>query len=174
VKHIQATTKHIQNRDEVSIFLAGSIEMGTAEKWQDKIVQQLSDIENLVIFNPRRDDWDSSWVQSIDNPQFKEQVQWEQGNIEGADLVVFVFDPNTKSPITLMELGLAVGMDKYVIIYCPDGFWRKGNVDVLCENFGLTQVQTWEELIAEIKSFVVDSTYFNEMHDNDFIWEVNS
>lgn len=43
-----------------TIFLAGSIEMGKAENWQDKVVRLLKDKE-VIIFNPRRDDWDSSW-----------------------------------------------------------------------------------------------------------------
>jgi len=39
------------------IFLAGSIEMGKAEDWQKKVESLLKN-ENIVIFNPRRDDWD--------------------------------------------------------------------------------------------------------------------
>jgi hypothetical protein len=31
----------------------------------------------ILVLNPRREDWDSSWIQSIDNPQFREQVEWE-------------------------------------------------------------------------------------------------
>jgi hypothetical protein len=48
--------------------------MGKAENWQDKITQALSDT-NITIFNPRRDDWDSSWVQDISNEKFKEPVE---------------------------------------------------------------------------------------------------
>ena len=57
-----------------SIFLAGSIEMGIAESWQEKVVQELKN-EPVIILNPRRDDWDSSWEQKIDNLQFREQVE---------------------------------------------------------------------------------------------------
>ena len=59
-----------------SVFLAGSIEMGKAENWQDKVERLLAN-EDIIIYNPRRDDWNSSWVQSKDNPQFREQVEWE-------------------------------------------------------------------------------------------------
>ncbi len=47
--------------DVKSIFLAGSIEMGKATPWQDKLVSDLSD-SNVVIYNPRRTDWDENWV----------------------------------------------------------------------------------------------------------------
>ncbi len=57
-----------------SIFLAGSIEMGKAEDWQTQLTNLLTGVR---VFNPRRDDWDPSWTQSITNPNFKEQVEWE-------------------------------------------------------------------------------------------------
>ncbi len=116
------------------VFLAGSIEMDTAENWQMKIANKLKQIDRLTILNPRREKWDSSWTQSIDNPQFNEQVTWELNGIEDADTVIFYFDPNTKSPITLMELGIvsSYSEDKNVIVCCPEGFYRKGNVDILC------------------------------------------
>jgi hypothetical protein len=57
------------------IFLAGSIEMGKVENWQERVARELSDIPNLTILNPRRDDWDDSWVQSINDPQFVEDLE---------------------------------------------------------------------------------------------------
>ena len=60
------------------IFLAGSIEMGTAEDWQSKVIKELETYKGYI-FNPRRDDWDSSWVQDINNSQFFEQVTWYRG-----------------------------------------------------------------------------------------------
>ena len=133
-----------------SIFLAGSIEMGKAENWQDQIIKELKDIRGLIIYNPRRDDWDSSWEQSIDNPQFYEQVIWELDNMQNVDWIPIYFSPETKSPITLLELGLFV-FSKKLIVCCPEGFWRKGNVDIVCRRFGIEQVATFDELVANIK-----------------------
>ena len=63
------------------------------------------------------------------------------------------FDPKTKSPISLLELGLFA--DKYkLIVYCPEGFWRKGNVDIVCKRYNVTQVNSLDELITEIKRLV--------------------
>src|SRR5712691_11396437 len=91
---------------DIRIFLAGSIEMGKAEQWQERIVNAMSDASNLVILNPRRDDWDSSWEQRADNPQFFEQVSWELDMLDAADIVVMYLAPGTRSPISLLELGL--------------------------------------------------------------------
>ena len=130
------------------LFLAGSIEMGAAEKWQEKVTAAL-DPYNVTVLNPRRDDWDSSWTQSIDNAQFKEQVDWELTAMQIADVIAMYFDPSTKSPITLLELGLYARSGKLVVC-CPDGYWRKGNVDVVCTRYYAQQVKTLDELIKTV------------------------
>lgn len=128
-----------------AVFLAGSIEMGKAEDWQTKVTNALSEL-NVTILNPRRDDWDSSWTQEIENDQFREQVQWELSAMEQADLILMYFDKDTKSPITLMELGLHAQSDKLVVC-CPKGFWRKGNVDIVCKRYGIQTVDNIDQLI---------------------------
>ena len=134
-----------------SIFLAGSIEMGTAENWQERLVRELSDMNHLVIYNPRRDDWDSSWEQTIDNEQFNEQVVWELKHLEKATVIPIYFSPGTKSPITLLELGLFARTGKAVVC-CPEGFWRKGNVDIVCRDYAVEQVDTLDELVKAVKT----------------------
>ena len=91
------------------VFLAGSIEMGAAEDWQDRIAREMQDLD-VTFLNPRRDNWDSSWTQSIDNPQFRQQVEWELDALERCDIIACYIDPTTKSPITLMEIGLHAKM----------------------------------------------------------------
>jgi hypothetical protein len=130
-----------------SIFLAGSIELGSAEKWQDPISQEFAHL-NVAVYNPRRDDWDSSWVQSIENVQFCEQVEWELTRLELCDAIPMYFDPNTKSAITLLELGLFAKSGK-LIVYCPEGFWRKGNVDVVCKRYEISRASSMEELVEK-------------------------
>lgn len=133
----------------INIFLGGSIEMGNAIEWQKEVIKSLSNLP-VQFLNPRRDDWDSKWTQSIDNPEFKKQVIWELNSLELSDIIIFYIDPNTKSPVTLMELGLHAKTNK-CIVFCPDGFWRKGNIDVLCEFYDVKQVKSFNELIEEVK-----------------------
>lgn len=121
-----------------SIFLAGSIEMGNAEDWQTEVTRYLkNDLkQDHVILNPRRPDWDSSWKQEFDNDKFREQVTWELNMLEKADVILMHFDENTKSPISLLELGLFARSGK-LVVSCPSGFWRKGNVDIVCRKYGV-------------------------------------
>jgi hypothetical protein len=129
------------------IFLAGSIEMGKADEWQKRFEYMVQDLPG-TIFNPRRDDWDSSWHQDINNDHFYEQVQWELQALDEADVIAMYFDPNTKSPITLLELGLHAD-NKGLIVACPDGFYRKGNVDIVCDRYGIPVVKTLDQLVLK-------------------------
>lgn len=149
---IQPPNKIQLNNNEFAIFLAGSIESGLAEKWQDKIIEQLKGYDNLVLLNPRREEWNNAAIMSIDNQYFKEQVIWELEGLEIADKIIMYFDIKTKSPISLLELGLFTKSGKLIVI-CPDGFWRKGNVDIVCEKYKIKQTD-FKKAIEIIKNYI--------------------
>jgi hypothetical protein len=139
-----------------TIFLAGSIEMGVATDWQSLLVDLLQDY-NVTFLNPRRPDWDSSWEQKAGNANFAQQVNWELDALQQAEVILFYFDPNTKSPVSLLELGL-FATSKKLAVCCPEGFWRKGNVDIVCQRFNVPMVETINELADFAKRFIrVDS-----------------
>lgn len=131
-----------------SVFLAGSIEMGQAMDWQKKLEKYLEHLP-IIILNPRRGDWDASWEQKKTNPNFKGQVDWELNGLSLAHCIAMYFDPATKAPITLLELGLFANTGT-VVVCCPEGYWRKGNVDIVCDRYKITQVETLERLADEI------------------------
>jgi hypothetical protein len=130
-----------------SIFLAGSIEMGKAEDWQKKAIQfyEENGVE-VVVYSPRREDWDSSWEQTFENANFYQQVNWELTALEEATLIIMYFDPNTKSPISLLELGKFADSDK-LLVCCPEGFWRKGNVDIVCDRYHIPNYSKFDDLL---------------------------
>lgn len=132
-----------------TIFLAGSIDMGAAINWQQKVTEALAHRDDVVLFNPRRDEWDAGWEQDITNPLFREQVTWELDHLDRADLVAVYFDPNGKAPITLMELGLHATSGK-CLVACPPGYWRRGNVQIVCERFGIPLLDNLDDFINAI------------------------
>jgi len=139
--------------DKVYIFLAGSIEMDKAEDWQGQLIDKLQSVKNLVILNPRRKNWDSSWEQKIDNPHFNEQVTWELDGITKADIVIIYFDPSTKAPISLLELGILAKSKPYdTYVICNEPFYRKGNVDIVCKRFGIKQLKNLDEFVKVVKA----------------------
>ncbi len=152
------------------VFLGGSIEMGTADDWQLRLSAAVQDLD-CVLANPRRDHWDTSWEQRERNPQFAHQVNWELDHLENSDIAVFYFDPKTKSPITLMELGLMAGYNntfdsleltedehrQTILVCCPDGFWRKGNVEIICSRAAppIPVLNTFEELVGALRAHLI-------------------
>lgn len=144
---------------QFKIFLAGSIEMGVAEEWQHKIETALKPYGG-IIYNPRRDAWDSSWKQSPEEPKFVEQVEWELDALDDSDLIAMYLQAGTKSPISMMELGLHAPSSFFhklfrrpsrLIVYCPEGFWKKGNVDIVCKRHRLETVESFDEFINAIE-----------------------
>ena len=121
---------------DTTIFLAGSIEMGKAQDWQKILGDKLLE-KGYNVFNPRRKDWDSSWVQHYKDPHFSQQVHWELNALKLSDYIIMYLDPATTSPISLLEFGLYANSNKLFMV-CPDGFFRKGNVDIVCKRYNLT------------------------------------
>ncbi|NJK72098.1 MAG: hypothetical protein HC926_01440 [Synechococcaceae cyanobacterium SM2_3_60] len=137
----------------VSVFLAGTIDDGSGVDWQELVGSELNDFE-IIILNPRRSEWNSSWVQSIDNLFFKAQVEWELAALEAATYIYIYFAPGSYSPISLLELGLHAASGK-IIAVCPDGFWKKGNVDIVGEKFGFPVFQDMATGLTYLKAKLV-------------------
>lgn len=137
------------SRPWYSIFLAGSIEQDKAERWQDDFINKFVH-DPVVIYNPRRENWDPTLTNEITEPVFEAQVMWELKHMDLADAIVMYFDPKTKSPVTLLELGLHAESRK-LIVCCPPGFWRKGNVDIVCREYKVEQVEDLDQLAAVVR-----------------------
>ena len=124
--------------------------MGTADDWQTKVCNHFSDTDKNI-YNPRRDDWDSSWKQSIDDPQFNQQVNWELSAMQKADLIIMNFLPGSQSPVSLLELGLHANSKK-LLVCCPDEYYRSGNVHIVCENYNIPLFKNIDQLLVSIKN----------------------
>jgi hypothetical protein len=136
-----------------SIFLAGTIDGGDSYNWQEEIAVKCIE-NNYNVFNPRRLDFNKDLEQSVKNPDFVDQVNWGLDYIDNADIVAFYFAIDSRSPITLLELGLTLANDSAkCVVYCPHGFWRKGNVDIVCARH-------------KVKVFEIQSEWEKELFKN--------
>jgi hypothetical protein len=146
---------HVQ---KPKIFLGGAIEMGMAEDWQKRVISELTD-HDIAILNPRRTDWDPTWKQVISNPQFNGQVEWELNGLDDSDIILFVFASNIneakkiKAPITLLELGLHI-REKTCFVCCPEGYWRKGNVDIVCARNKTKVYEDLDDMLFDLKAYI--------------------
>jgi len=147
----QKTSLSLQK--SVKIFLAGTIDMGASENWQDYVVKALecgiSSGINVDLYNPRRTEWDNSLEQSFENPQFNQQVTWEMSNLDKADIIIINFLPNSKSPISLLEFGMYASSGK-VLVACQKDFYRSGNISMVCEKHNIPLYENIDQLIGDL------------------------
>lgn len=141
-------------RERPRIFLGGSIDMGRAADWQAELTRALGDLD-VVILNPRRPDWNPAWKPIAEEPEFRRQVEWELAALEASDIIVMYLAPGSQSPISLLETGLHARGGKLILL-CPEGFWRKGNVDITAARYGIEQVATMDELTAAVRRRVTN------------------
>jgi len=60
-----------------------------------------------------------------------------------------VLTKDSKAPISLLELGLEA-KNKKVVVVCEDGFYRKGNVEIVCNKYDIPLHNTLEELYKKL------------------------
>ena len=129
-----------------TVFLAGTIDMGSGEDWQaqaDSLFAALPD-GDFLLFNPRQEHWDASKPGEMDY-----QVNWELDHLEKAGWIIMNFLPGSRSPITLLELGLHARSGRLLVI-CPPGFYRYDNVRITCGRYGVPMLDSLEDAVRHI------------------------
>lgn len=114
------------------IFLAGTIDMGNSMNWQQELIFQINNLAKfpkLTIFNPRRE--------TFDDDSQRYQIIWEQDHLDEADEIVMYLAKDSKSPISLLELGLYAQSGK-LKVFCHPDFYRFANVNMTCEKYDIS------------------------------------
>ena len=128
-----------------SVFLAGTTTSVDKIDWREKLSASLSE-HPITIFNPNRPDWDSTWREDITFAPYREQVLWELDKQARADLVVVYFHPATAAPISLLEFGLSARIPGKVVAIAPEGYSKRGNVQIVCQKFGIEFLDNIDKL----------------------------
>jgi hypothetical protein len=111
-----------------SIFLAGTIDDGKSEDWQSKLIEEFSEY-NITILNPRRNNWGD-----LSDNELRKQITWELDHLEKADIIFMYIIGTSKSPISLLEMGIHI-KDSKLIVVCEPEFYRYDNVRITCEYY---------------------------------------
>ena len=101
---ITAPEPYIRQPKDITVFLAGRIT--NCWEWQDKVIEMLQNqtevnLDNLVIFNPRRKNF------PIDKPEeSRKQIKWEFEMLEQCDIFSMYFCAGESDQLICMyELG---------------------------------------------------------------------
>lgn len=136
----------------VSVFLAGTIDLGNSVDWQKDAIERL---DVPLIFNPRRDTFEG--LPESSNPDFVDQVEWELSALEFADIIAMNFTPGSVSPISLLEFGMYAKTGK-LIVCCPDTYSRHGNVQAVANRYNIALTSDFDEwidlIMARSKTFL--------------------
>ena len=133
----------------LNLFLGGTIDNGSFLDCQKTLVDELNlsdTVHPIMIYNPRREDWPDS----NDNNEIEKQINWELYHLERADLIVMNILGNSKSPISLMEIGLFAKNHK-LIVFCNPNFYRFDNVRIVCERYNIPLHTTNDILVIKNK-----------------------
>lgn len=134
---------------ECSIFLGGTIEGGAGIDWQKDLSKRLGEIlppnKRINVYNPRRYHWD----QNTNVGERINQIKWEHYYLDRSDIIVMNILGDSKSPISLMEIGMYADQDS-LLVFCPKSFYRYENVFCVCEKYGIPLYDTNDiNVIAE-------------------------
>ena len=142
--HEELPQEIARDKSFTRVFLAGTIDMGNSRDWQKEIHGTFSKTGGrYILFNPRQEHWDATRPGEMDY-----QVRWELDHLEEADMIVMYILGSSKSPISLLEMGLHAKGGKMVVI-CEKDFYRYDNVRITCEYYN---VPMYDELDDFFKS----------------------
>lgn len=129
------------------IFLAGTIDMGKSVDWQKETCNWFRALPDgrYLLYNPRRDKGLTG-----EKADFEHQVNWELEHLEKADLIIMNILASSKSPITLLEMGLFMRSGKLHVI-CEPGFYRYDNVRITCERYGVPLYHNIEDVLKTMR-----------------------
>lgn len=143
IQIIKAPSEELPRETNKSVFLAGTTTPFDGVDWRERLCSSLRTAP-ITIYNPCN--WDIAWEQGAESESFRNQVKWEMNKQELCDIIVIFFHPASQAPISLLELGMATRFPEKAIVACPDGYWKRGNVQVVCDRFGIEMVDSAEEL----------------------------
>lgn len=141
-KEFTALQAELKDRPLKSIFLAGTIDNGDSSDWQNDLIKSLESSDDklknyLTIYNPRRHSWDNNSGEKL----IEKQIKWEQDNLDNADVIAMVLQDNSKSPVSLLELGLYATSGK-LVVFCTNKFYRYDNVRLTCSKYNIPLYNT--------------------------------
>lgn len=126
-----------------TIFLAGTIDMGNSEDWQAGLVRTFSSNEGrYILYNPRR----STFTSTPEEMEY--QVGWELDHLEKSQTIIMNILGSSKSPVTLLEMGLFMRSGK-LLVACEPDYYRHSNVRITCARYNVPLYDSLTSLMSE-------------------------
>ncbi len=139
----EPSEEEIRSGCYVTIFLAGTIDMGNSENWQAALVETFSSSEGrYILYNPRRDTFTST------PEEMEYQVNWELDHLEKSQIIIMNILGSSNSPVTLLEMGLFMKSGK-LLVACEPDYYRHANVLLTCARYNVPLYSSLKALMQE-------------------------
>jgi len=151
----------IENKNNVKLFLAGGIT--NCSDWQSYVTKELSDVEHLTVYNPRRKNF------PINDPKAaEEQITWEFIHLIDSDILFYWFAKGSLNPIVLYEYGAhGIFTERPIVVGVDPLYERKQDVIIQTQLARPKQVihNSIQDMIDEI--FYMFKEFVNNDEDDD-------
>lgn len=121
------------------VFLAGSIDLNLDGNWRQEVTDQVGDKVHFI-------DPTISGHDAMDDLQMENHINWELDMLNLADKVFLNFLPESKSPISLIELGMYARTSKLIVV-CPNAFFKSRYIKTLCKKYKIPLFTTVDTAI---------------------------
>jgi hypothetical protein len=157
IKCPETLEQHYPQPDLVSLsyrFIFGAGGITGCPKWQSEMAELLKNTPGLVLFDPRRDDFDAALTR--DPNIAHEQVEWEYYHLNASDAIYFWFPAEGLCSITLYELGKWGHTNKHIMVGCHPDYVRRFDVvkQLSLSRPDIVVVSTLKELAQQVKDYV--------------------
>ena len=127
------------------VFLAGTIDMGRSADWQAALVARFRDSTAAA---------GSSSTPAVGSsmprrPKWSIRSRGELAHLEAADLIVMNLLGDSRSPISLLEMGLYARSGKLFVACSPD-YYRYDNVRITCRRYGVPLYDSLTALLDDL------------------------
>ena len=139
----EPSDEEVANGYYVTVFLAGTIDMGNSVDWQARLVGTFSSCEGrYILYNPRRDNFTNT------PEEMEYQVNWELDHLEKSQIIIMNILGSSKSPVTLLEMGLFMKSGK-LLVACEPDYYRHDNVRITCAKYNVPLYDSLSALMLE-------------------------
>ena len=126
-----------------TVFLAGSIDLELEGNWRNEIVEELKD--DYHFFDPTRKEHNQ-----MGNFEMQDHIKWELDALNMSNKILLNFLPDSKSPVSLIELGLYM-MSSKLIVVCPKSFYKRRYIKTLCQKYNTELFRNLTEATFHLK-----------------------
>ena len=130
---------------QVEDYLDETLKLSQKEGSNEKLKEYFSGKEGrYILYNPRRGSWNGGA-----GGEMEYQVNWELEHLEKADIIIMNILGSSKSPITLLEMGLHARSGK-LYVACEPSFYRYDNVRITCAYYGIPLYPSLDALLESL------------------------